>query len=159
MLSGVTTPVPFATLVNSFIVPSSLYLVRPNISCTRAYRARAPLRLSRAPAGVRQLIKGAATSQKSVKASAFRGALREAPVEHAFGDAVQQHFDRAAGDHPAPRAAQAVFDQAVLAVARPAHHLDRLVRAFEAGAVARHLGDRGLLGRRQARVRLCCRPL
>ena len=40
-------------------------------------------------------------------------ALVEPPVEDRLGDPVAQHLQRAAGDHPAPRAAQAVLDQRV----------------------------------------------
>src|SRR5687768_14096713 len=75
----------------------------------------------------------------------FFGALGEAAAEDAFGDAVLEDFDRAAGDHPAAAAARTVLDQFFLAVAHRAHHLERLVGDIEAGAVAMRLGDLGLL--------------
>src|SRR6185503_13445049 len=79
-------------------------------------------------------------------------ALRKVAAEHAFGDAVLEDFDRAAGDHPAAAAAQAVLDERLLAVAGGAHDLQRFVRRIEAGLVAGELGERGVLGRGQAAV-------
>src|SRR6185503_1276769 len=79
-------------------------------------------------------------------------ALGKAAPENPFGDAVLEDLDRAAGDHPAAAAAHAVFDQLFLAVAEAAHHLQRLVRHVEPGAVAVGLGDRGLLWRLKAAV-------
>src|SRR2546430_14099713 len=73
--------------------------------------------------------------------------LRKTPLEHAFGDAVLEDFDRAARDHPAAAAPNAIFDQLFLAVAEPAHHLQGLVGDLEPRLVAKYLGDGGLLGR------------
>src|SRR6218665_10120 len=50
-------------------------------------------------------------------------ALRKSPGKNPFGDAVLEHLDRAAGDHPAARAAHAVLHQRRLAKARAAHDL------------------------------------
>src|SRR6185436_2283501 len=79
----------------------------------------------------------------------FRPAWRpliEAAVEHVLGDAVLQHLDRAAGDHPAAAAPHAVLDQRLAAVAERAHRLYRLMRDLEAGLVAGGLRHRGLVG-------------
>src|SRR5687768_1723123 len=78
--------------------------------------------------------------------------LRKTALEHGFGDAVLEDLDRAAGDHPAAAAAQAVFDQLFLAVAEPAHDLQRLARHVEAGLVAERLRDRRFLRRRKPAV-------
>src|SRR5215213_8573653 len=77
------------------------------------------------------------------------GTLVEAAVEHVLGDAVLQHLDRAAGDHPAAAAPHAIFDERRLAIAGRAHDLHRLVRDLEAGLIAGGLRHRGLIGRRQ----------
>src|SRR3990172_5272289 len=45
------------------------------------------------------------------------GALGEAALKDAFGDAVLEDLDGAAGDHPAAASAHAVFDQGLAAVA------------------------------------------
>src|SRR5262245_49342448 len=81
-----------------------------------------------------------------------RSALRKAAAENALGDAVLEDLDRAAGDHPAAAAARAILDQLLLAVAHGAPDLERLVRHVEAGPVAVGLGDRRLVGRRQAAI-------
>ena len=69
-----------------------------------------------------------ASSAASARASSFGGAgmalaLVEAAVEDVLGDAVLQHLDRAAGDHPAAGAPHAVFHQRLAAVADRAHDL------------------------------------
>src|SRR5206468_5918704 len=74
-------------------------------------------------------------------------ALIESAVEDVLGDAVLQHLDRAAGDHPAAAAPHAIFNERRFAVARRAHDLHRLVRDLEAGLVAGGLCDRRLVGR------------
>src|SRR5579863_10060304 len=71
--------------------------------------------------------------------------LRETTVEDEFGDAVLHDLDRAAGDHPAARAALAIFDQALLGITESAQHLHRLVGRAEARLVAVGLGERGLV--------------
>src|SRR5207237_3800993 len=76
-------------------------------------------------------------------------ALGKAAPEDAFGNTVLEDLDRAAGDHPAAAAAQAVLDERFLAVAHAAHHLQRFVRHVEAGLVAIGLGDGGFFRRWQ----------
>src|SRR4051812_22283969 len=81
-----------------------------------------------------------------------RRALREAALEHALGDAVAHHLERAAGDHPGARLAEAVLDQAVLRVAGAAEDLHGLGGDVEAGLVAEQLCHRGVLRVGQAGV-------
>ncbi len=90
------------------------------------------------------------TAQSAAAANSL--ALIEAAIEDVFGNAVFQHFDRAAGDHPAARAPHAIFDQRLAAIAQCAHDLHRFARDLEARLIARGLGDCGLVGRRQASV-------
>src|SRR5262245_17750667 len=53
----------------------------------------------------------------------LRRALVEPAVEDVLGDAVLEHLDRAASDHPAAASPHAVFHQRLAAVAGGAHHL------------------------------------
>jgi len=70
-------------------------------------------------------------------------ALVEAAIEDVLGDAVLQHLDRAARDHPAAGAPHAILHQRLATVAERAHDLDAIVRHLEAGLVAGGLGESG----------------
>src|ERR671926_493264 len=60
-----------------------------------------------------------------------RRALVETAIEHMLGDAVLEHLDRAARDHPAAAAPHAVFHQRLARIAERAHRLQRLIRNLE----------------------------
>src|SRR5688572_7781940 len=97
-------------------------------------------------------VRSSLTPSSFILPSSARSALRKASLEDDLRQAVLHHLDRAAGDHPAARAAHAVLDQRLLGVAEAAHDLQRLVGDVEAGLVAHELGDGGLVRRREAAV-------
>src|SRR5271163_1175631 len=92
------------------------------------------------------------TARQSLRGGGRPVALIEAAVEDMFGDAVLQHFERAAGDHPAARSPHAIFDQRLAAIAERAHDLHGFVGDVKARLIAGGFGDGGLVGRRQATV-------
>src|SRR5262245_26357732 len=72
--------------------------------------------------------------------------LVETAVEHMLGDAVLEHLDRAARDHPATAAPHAIFHQRLARIAERPHRLNGVVGDLEARLVAGCLRDRGLVG-------------
>ncbi len=83
-----------------------------------------------------------------------RRPLRETATEYLLGDPIFHHLDRPTRDHPAACAPQAVFGEALRCVTEPPKNLDRLVGHVETDLVAHHLGDRGLVSRRQSTLRI-----
>ena len=81
-------------------------------------------------------------------------ALWKSTIENRFGDAVLEDLDRAAGDHPAAAAAQAVLDQRLAGCSRwrPSPAAPRCATSKPAWLQA-SLGERGLLGATAGRGR------
>src|SRR6476660_7594753 len=73
-----------------------------------------------------------------------RPALVETAVENMLGDAVLEHLDRAARDHPAAAAPHAIFHQRLARIAERAHDLNRLVRHVKARLIAGGFRNRSL---------------